>query len=230
VIASIPLSPNLPPDRLNWLGTKNGNFSVKSAYHLGLEIIERGKGQTSQVEKGTDVWRYLWNLQVPNPIKIFLWRAYNDILPTRKNLLRRRVIEDGKCPWCNLEEETTAHAIWYCPAAKDVWNVGHSIFQKCAFVGFSFMEIFQLCLNWFNRDKMDYFAAIARRIRLRRNELIFEGVVVLLNIQTSLMQVLLLWWMISKDASKVLKRQINLTRLMFGSLLAGRHHRKALSK
>lgn len=55
VSASIPLSPNLPPDRLIWLGTKNGNFSVKSAYHLGLEIIEKGKGQTSQVEKGTDV-------------------------------------------------------------------------------------------------------------------------------------------------------------------------------
>jgi hypothetical protein len=94
VIASIPLSPHLPPDRLIWLGTKNENFSVKSAYHLGLEIIERDRGQTSQVEKGTNVWCSLWNLQVPNPIKMFLWRACNDILPTRKNLLKRRMIDD----------------------------------------------------------------------------------------------------------------------------------------
>jgi hypothetical protein len=60
VIASIPFSLNLPPDRLIWLGTKkNGNFSIRSTYHLGLKIIERRKGQTSQVEKGTNVWRSL---------------------------------------------------------------------------------------------------------------------------------------------------------------------------
>jgi hypothetical protein len=83
------------------------------------------------------------------------------------------VIVDGKCPWCNLEEETTAHAIWFCPAAKDVWNAGHSIFQKCAFVEYSFLENFQLCLSGFNRDEMDYFEAIARRVWLRRNAMIF---------------------------------------------------------
>jgi hypothetical protein len=43
-----------------------------------------------------------------------------------------------------------------------VWNVGHSIFHKCAFVEHSLMEIFQLRLNRFNRDEMDYFVAIAR--------------------------------------------------------------------
>jgi hypothetical protein len=173
VIGSIPPSPNLSPNHLIWLGTKNENFSVRSAYHLGLEIIKRGRGQTSQVEKGTDVWRSLWNLQVPNPIKMFLWRACNDILLTRKNLLRRRVIVDGKCPWCNLEEKTTAHAIWFCPTAKDVWNASHSIFQKCAFVEHYFMEIFQLCMGRFNRDEMDYFATITRRTWLRRNAMIF---------------------------------------------------------
>ncbi|XP_062155084.1 uncharacterized protein LOC133863105 [Alnus glutinosa] len=176
VIASIPLCPNLPPDRLIWLGTKDGNFSIRSAYHLGLEIKDRKRGQTSQIEKGTDVWRSMWNFQVPNQIKMFLWRACNDILPTRKNLLKRRVIADDKCPWCNLEEESTAHAIWFCPATKDVWNVGHSIFQKCAFVEHTFMEIFQLCLNRFDRDEMAYFAAIVRRIWLRRNTMVFEGV------------------------------------------------------
>jgi hypothetical protein len=163
----------MPPDRLIWLGSKNGTFSVKSAYHLGLEIIERDRGQTSQAEKGTNVWSSIWNLQVPNPIKMFLWCACNDILPTRKNLFKRRVIDDDKCPWCYLEEETTAHAIWFCPAAKDVWNASLSIFHKCAFVEHSFKNIFQLCLGRFSREEMDYFAAIARRIWQRRNEMLF---------------------------------------------------------
>jgi ribonuclease HI len=108
---------------------------------------------------------------------MFLWRTCNDILPNRKNLFKRRVSDDDKCPWCNLKEETTAHVIWFCPAAKDVWNAGLSIFHKCAFVEHSFMDIFQLCLGRFSRDEMDYFAAIARRIWRRRNEMLFEGVV-----------------------------------------------------
>jgi hypothetical protein len=36
VISSIPLNSSIPPDRLIWLGTFNGVFSVKSAYHLGM--------------------------------------------------------------------------------------------------------------------------------------------------------------------------------------------------
>jgi hypothetical protein len=37
VITNMPISPFLPPDRLIWQGTKNGSFSVRSAYHLGME-------------------------------------------------------------------------------------------------------------------------------------------------------------------------------------------------
>jgi hypothetical protein len=176
VITSIPLNPNLPPDRLIWLGTNNRIFSVKSAYHLGLDIMERDRGQSSKVEKVSIVWRSLWNLPIPNSVKMFMWRACNDILPTRSNLLKGRMIDDGRCPWCNLEEESIAHAIWFCPATIDVWNADHSIFYKCAFVEQSFLDIFQQCLNRFDRSEMALFAAIAKKIWLRRNAMIFEGV------------------------------------------------------
>jgi len=33
-----------------------------------------------------------------------------------------------------------SHAIWLCPAVKNVWNASHSIFQKCAFVEHFFIE------------------------------------------------------------------------------------------
>jgi len=74
------------------------------------------------------------------------------------------VTDDGRCPWCNLEEESTAHAIWFCPAAKYVWNACHSIFQKCAFVEQSFLGIFQHCLNRFDRFETALFAAIAKTV------------------------------------------------------------------
>lgn len=43
VIASMPLCPSLPPDKLVWQGTTNGIFSVRSAYHMGMENNFRGR-------------------------------------------------------------------------------------------------------------------------------------------------------------------------------------------
>jgi hypothetical protein len=37
-ICQIPLSPGFPKDRMVWMGIKNGEFTVKSAYHLCKEI------------------------------------------------------------------------------------------------------------------------------------------------------------------------------------------------
>jgi hypothetical protein len=47
VILAIPLSPIFPPDRLAWRGTRNGVFSVRSDYHLAMEIQQRSQGSTS---------------------------------------------------------------------------------------------------------------------------------------------------------------------------------------
>jgi hypothetical protein len=33
-ILNIPLSPNLPQDKIIWIGSKSGMFSIKSAYHI----------------------------------------------------------------------------------------------------------------------------------------------------------------------------------------------------
>lgn len=42
VVLGIPLSLRLPVDRIVWRGTKNGNFSVNSAYHSIRETAKRG--------------------------------------------------------------------------------------------------------------------------------------------------------------------------------------------
>jgi hypothetical protein len=57
VIINIPLSPCLPNDRLIWMETKHGGFTMRSAYHLGKELKEREEGQCSKVEKGEEVWK-----------------------------------------------------------------------------------------------------------------------------------------------------------------------------
>ena len=52
-------------------------------------------------------------------LKVFMWRAMNNALPTMGNLEQRKVIQTSWCPWCGLETETVLHAIWECEEIKE---------------------------------------------------------------------------------------------------------------
>jgi hypothetical protein len=120
VIVNIPLSPTLPPDKLIWNGTLDGVFLVRSAYHMRMEFQAHSQGSTSSAEKGQQIWKAIWNLKVQNPLKIFLWRACHNLLPTKVNLCIRKVVEDNLCPCCTRKVESVIHALWCCLAAQDV--------------------------------------------------------------------------------------------------------------
>jgi hypothetical protein len=100
VILQSPLSPSLPPNRLTWRGTTNDLFSVRSAYHLSKELVERNGGQRSNEEKDQGVWKDLWSLEVPNQVKMFMWRAFQNLLPTKATLYKRKVVKEASCPCC----------------------------------------------------------------------------------------------------------------------------------
>jgi hypothetical protein len=68
------------------------------------------------------LWKEIWKLNLPNVEKHFIWRACHDILPTRENLFRRKVLMKQDCPLCELEAETTCHFLWSCPSTRDVWG------------------------------------------------------------------------------------------------------------
>jgi len=139
VIASMPLCYSLPPDKLVWQGTNDGVFSVKSAYHMGMDSNSRSKGSASCVSLENRIWKVIWALEVPNSVKMFMWRACNDLLPTKCNLLKRKMMDESVCPYCCREEETVVHVLWSCPAAQDVWGSGSMIFQKFSFNGETIM-------------------------------------------------------------------------------------------
>lgn len=112
------------PDKQIRRCTPNGVFSIRSAYHLELECNARQGCEASEKHNKKDVWKVCWQLQVPNMVKMFLWRALNNLLPIKGNLTRRGVVQDSVCPLCGLEEETVAHALWNCPPANGVWRCG----------------------------------------------------------------------------------------------------------
>ena len=88
-ICKIPLSRRNIVDLMVWLHTKNGKYSVKSGYHLARKVIRNDDGVRSSKGTGNQqIWKKIWQLHVPSKIKIFWWRACQNILPTRVNHAR----------------------------------------------------------------------------------------------------------------------------------------------
>ena len=86
-ILNIPLSYNLPEDKLIWMGNKKGEFTVKSAYYVALSLVETKEyGECLNGDQRTPLWRKIWHLKIPAKIRIFAWQAYMNGLPTMLNL------------------------------------------------------------------------------------------------------------------------------------------------
>jgi len=89
-----------------WHYDSKGVFSVKSAYKLAVQIRDQQKGtdaSTSMAENQNANgfrWGKLWQLNIPNKIKMFLWHFAHNSLPLRRNIARRGVKLDTRCPIC----------------------------------------------------------------------------------------------------------------------------------
>lgn len=107
--------------------------------------------------------------------KHFLWRACHDILSTKANLCRRKVLIDHCCLICEQKAKTTLHILWHCPSARDVWGAGSAKFQKCVFDGPDFLHAAEGMLEKCDETEFQIFVGNARRIWLRRNEVVHRG-------------------------------------------------------
>ena len=88
---------------------KKGVFSTQSMYRF---LSDRG------VLNGR--MQRLWKSKLPMKIKVFLWLAFQDRLPTGIVLKRRNWKGDDRCVVCKVIE-TSDHIFCHCPLAKFVW-------------------------------------------------------------------------------------------------------------
>ena len=96
-IKAIPLVVSPESDFLYWSLEKDGVYSVKSGYKAICEDARRGEASVSNSAAASGIWSAIWKLNVPGKIKHFLWRACTNSLPTKTNLLRRKVISESLC-------------------------------------------------------------------------------------------------------------------------------------
>ncbi|KAJ0087890.1 hypothetical protein Patl1_32318 [Pistacia atlantica] len=151
-----------------------GSAQRLSAYHLQVESQLSSRGQSSSAANENKKWKKLWKLPITNAEKLFLWKACQDILPTKCNLVKKRVIEDPFCSFCCSEEEDVLHALWGCAATKDIWSSYSLTFQKMNDNFIDFRELVMFFLSELEEKHLVEFGVVVSKIWQRRNELTFK--------------------------------------------------------
>jgi len=121
MILRIPLCTSWPADKLIWHFTSNGSFSVRSAYHL-LGALMRGDHPSSSNGTCQQLWKTIWDLDVPPRIRIFGWKVVVGALATKVNIARRINNFSASCDICGHVEDSESHALFDCPLAVEVWQ------------------------------------------------------------------------------------------------------------
>lgn len=68
------------------------------------------------------LWTSLWSFDVPSKICNFLWRSCRNSLPTKDNLMQRKVIPKNLREQCKCHQEDVLHALYGCPKLEPMWN------------------------------------------------------------------------------------------------------------
>ena len=106
---------------------------------------------------------------------MFGWRACLEILPTRVNLARRRIIPDNMCHCCKRFPETGVHVLWECYAAQDVWAGSLVRIQKIPSGQSDTLQLFEELMVRLTKSKFELFFVQAWLIWNQRNTVIHGG-------------------------------------------------------
>ncbi|XP_056685539.1 uncharacterized protein [Spinacia oleracea] len=121
-IKAMKLAESEQEDLLSWPHTRNGVFSVRSAYHLEVQR-KNGNVGPSVGDHNLDVWRKTWKALTPSRVKVTMWRALKNGLPTMNVLARRGLNVDCICPRCGEAPETVTHMALQCKEARLLWKL-----------------------------------------------------------------------------------------------------------
>lgn len=177
-ILRIPLSRRHIQDSVMWLHTQDGTYTIKSSYHVAVEIlkIEKNWTESSCSPPSNNVWERIWKLRIPNKIKVFSWRANLNILPTRDNLCKRKIMADNICELCKSDRESGIHALWECEVARDIWASSVVKLQKFVVGQQDVIQLFEELLVRLEVEELELFLVQAWFIWNQRNLVLHRGV------------------------------------------------------
>ncbi|CAL1400383.1 unnamed protein product [Linum trigynum] len=176
-IKAIPLPRLNMADKLIWHGTADGVFTVKSAYHLAVDIDRRRGGWRATVGwMDKESWIRLWEANIPPKLKVFVWQILHRILPTTEALIEKRVQVHPRCPVCWDSVETMEHLFLDCPVARALWGYSGLEALGEGLPRHTFPIFLKRCLALIHQPTLFMaVVAILWRIWRSRNWVVFEG-------------------------------------------------------
>lgn len=113
-IRGIPLTSNPAcEDILIWAFSKDGSFSLSSAYMLA-------KGLNPLNLSTSKLW--VWKAKTTPRIKFFLWQCYHSSIPTKEVLGSRGFNLNDTCELCGRDTKSIIHVLHDCNVARNVWR------------------------------------------------------------------------------------------------------------
>lgn len=110
--------PNGASDQQVWWFSNEGLFTVRSPYYLELSRLKQLEGSTSHPTSEDPQWKSIWSFTTFGSIQHFIWRACYEILPTKCNLLLRKITNTDRFLVCTRAYDLTVHALWTRMSSK----------------------------------------------------------------------------------------------------------------
>ncbi|KAH1130711.1 hypothetical protein J1N35_002089 [Gossypium stocksii] len=103
-----------------WRHDGSSDYIIKRGYKLLVEEELQTNGDPLRNTTGmiTSFLTKMWALQIPAKIKFYIWKLFNNFLPTRENLSRHKLQVEGICLLCKEGEETVDHHVRSCHTLK----------------------------------------------------------------------------------------------------------------
>lgn len=136
--------------------TPRGVYTVRSGYQLARDMAESSSSSDGSNCGFITGLRKLWQLRLPNKVKIHVWRLLFEVIPVRVNLIQRGVKIEVKCPSCHKWPEDIAHTFWYCQFARKAWSRSNLWIRVGGFSRGGFGDLFQWVIDHGNCEELEF--------------------------------------------------------------------------
>ncbi|KAL5541901.1 hypothetical protein UlMin_009611 [Ulmus minor] len=153
------------------LVSRSGHYTVRSGYWLATKCNSVPSSSTSS---HTSWWKRFWRLRIPSKIRVFLWKAYHNWIPSLANLARHGVPTHRRCPNCNETDDTTLHALWGCKILEPLKVLCDSFIRFKLPPQCDLKEFLLTANDCLSLENMEFLCVLLWRIWFRRNKWIHE--------------------------------------------------------
>ncbi|XP_026420100.1 uncharacterized protein LOC113316084 [Papaver somniferum] len=103
----------LQSDSLMWAHTRNGKFTIKSAYRIYMNDIPSPEDST--------FWRKVWYIDCLPKVKFFMWKMFAHMLPVNSIMQLYNPHVNVLFSFRNTHDETMMHLFVNCPVVLRIW-------------------------------------------------------------------------------------------------------------